>query len=83
MDSRRPMMWKCSECEAITVESELLVAPNPFNPLESVSGCPACKAVADFALQCDEPECRQRATCGTPTAEGYAHTCGSHTPTAR
>lgn len=29
-------------------------------------------------LLCDEPDCKQRATCGTPTPSGYRSVCGEH-----
>jgi len=31
-------------------------------------------------VQCDEPGCLQRATCGSPTENGYRRTCGEHCP---
>lgn len=30
--------------------------------------------------RCDEPLCRRRADCGTPTKTGYRRTCGQHIP---
>ena len=33
-------------------------------------------------LCCDEPGCKKRITCGTPTATGYRSTCGQHRPKA-
>ncbi|MBI3936719.1 MAG: hypothetical protein HY323_07055 [Betaproteobacteria bacterium] len=30
--------------------------------------------------ECDEPNCHREVTCGTPTAQGYRHTCGKHRP---
>jgi hypothetical protein len=29
-------------------------------------------------MLCDEPDCKQRATCGTPTPSGYRSVCGEH-----
>lgn len=30
------------------------------------------------ASQCDEPKCKERATCGFPTDNGYRRTCSKH-----
>jgi len=29
---------------------------------------------------CDEPGCKKRISCGTPTPDGYRSTCGDHAP---
>ena len=31
-------------------------------------------------IECDEPGCRKRGTCGAPTEDGYRRTCGDHWP---
>lgn len=42
-----------------------------------VMGWPDPYAHPDLAC-CDEPGCSQRATCGTPTPNGYRSVCGEH-----
>lgn len=34
----------------------------------------------DIGMICDEPGCINQATCGSPTDNGYRHTCGKHAP---
>lgn len=70
--------WQCGNCEEITLETGLLVAPNPFDADSEVWGCPSCKCVGDFSLICDEPGCKRGVTCGFPTPKGYRNTCGEH-----
>lgn len=71
---------RCRSCGAHWASSALLIAPNPFDPDETVHGCPQCKAVEDLEVCCDHRECWQAASCGTPTATGYRRTCYEHRP---
>jgi hypothetical protein len=71
--------WRCEVCQTVTQEPDLLTAPNPFDPTETLTGCPNCKqAEARFALLCDEPGCNREASCGFPVEGGYRHACGTH-----
>lgn len=70
--------WMCEECERIFEDSELLIAPNPFNPEAEIVGCPFCKSVDQFSEICDEPGCNMVTTCGFPTPIGYRRTCSKH-----
>lgn len=42
--------------------------------------CPVCKSNDEFFNVCDEPECKNEATSGTPTPNGYRSTCYKHAP---
>lgn len=57
---------------------EILLAQNPFEPEESLQGCPKCSEVNTIRVACDEPDCWQEATCGWPSPSGYRRTCGEH-----
>lgn len=73
--------WQCRECGSISLEVELLRAPNPFDETTTILGCPMCKGVYEFDEICDEPGCEEVATCGFPAGEekgGYRRTCGKH-----
>lgn len=70
--------WMCQECDWRGLERDLLTAPNPFDDLDIVHGCPQCKSVDKFDEACDEPECWSNAGCGFPTATGYRRTCYKH-----
>jgi rubredoxin len=70
--------WKCEECGQITPDSKLLRAPNPFTQLETLIGCPHCKAASRFFLACDVEGCCEAVTGGFPSAAGYRLTCGAH-----
>ena len=71
---------KCRECDYRGVTSDLLTAQNPFHEPDTIYGCPFCKSIDRFIPLCDEPGCQNEASCGTPTATGYRHTCGTHAP---
>lgn len=77
--------WKCRSCGAVSVETELLTAPSPFDSTDTLTGCPECKGCSDgFDLLCDEDGCADPAGCGWPTGNysdrwgGYRNTCGKH-----
>ena len=72
------MKYICTDCGYITYSNNWRTAPNPFEPGETILGCPNCSGVDTATGVCDEPECREPATCGTPTPAGYRHTCGKH-----
>ncbi len=70
---------KCRECAWIGTRVQLLDAPHPFQPGESILGCPSCKAASDiFLLVCDEPGCNNAVSCGWPDGVGYRRTCDEH-----
>lgn len=72
---------KCRECGKWKgTNDQLLVADNPFVNGEKVYGCPNCKSISEFDWCCDHDDCWKVITCGTPTENGYRHTCGDHRP---
>lgn len=47
----------------------------------AISVCPDCgECESTVSMACDNIDCWQPATCGTPTDEGYTWTCGRHNP---
>lgn len=67
-------------CGLRTDSEHALFAPNPFDPSDKIIGCHGCLSVDSFTQACDEPDCWHEASCGTPTAHGYRHTCYRHIP---
>jgi|GEM_PF-2219002 len=76
MDGR----WKCEGCDWIGSHEEVLRAHNPFAPSEELWGCPECFEANRFVRTCDNAECRQIASNGTPTPNGYVWSCFKHRP---
>jgi hypothetical protein len=72
--------WRCGNCEAIIDEEALLRAPSPFDPDETLRGCPECLCAEDFTPICDKDGCDAEVSCGTPTPTGYRRTCHEHKP---
>jgi hypothetical protein len=73
------LRWMCNSCDWIGGDAELLRAPSPFDPEDTLCACPKCKAVDDLHNACDEPGCTQKAHCGFPTPDGgYRRTCSRH-----
>lgn len=77
--------WRCNTCNRVSLETELLTAPSPFDPEDTLTGCPLCKGCDEgFEELCDEPNCMQQATGGWPTNDdsdqwgGYRRTCFKH-----
>ena len=74
-----PHRWQCRECDAYMHEVDMLTAPNPFDPKDTLVGCPNCKSVGSFREICDEAGCNDEATCGFPAKDsGYRRTCYDH-----
>lgn len=73
----------CTECKWQGLDSQILTAPNPFDTNDIIQGCPSCSSVECFRVACDEPDCWQLVTCGTPTKAGYRQTCSTHRPKER
>lgn len=71
---------RCNECDWRGMDGELLRADNPFFPMDEIIGCPKCYAINEDYAVCDEPGCWKQSTMGTPTPEGYRHTCWNHKP---
>lgn len=75
--------WSCKEClKWIGATGELLTAPNPFDPDDTIYGCPQCKSIDSMIQVCDEPGCTSVASGGTPHPGGYKMHCHKHPPTA-
>jgi hypothetical protein len=71
--------WGCENCKWIGPASALLTAPSPFDPSDTIVGCPQCKSVNEFRELCDEPGCQRTATSGWPSiTQGYRRTCHVH-----
>ena len=68
----------CGECDHFCTSTEILKATNPFDQDDTLIFCPNCKSVNTMICICDEPGCLSKATCGTPSADGYRNTCLLH-----
>lgn len=73
------MKVKCRECGWRGDDAEMLNGKNPFDDSE-IWGCPKCFSIDCCEVVCDEIDCWNVATCGSPTSEGYRQTCGRHEP---
>jgi len=71
--------WRCEECGWVGHRSEVLEAPNPFDPTGCVWGCPNCLDVNTLNVACEHPGCEREASCGAPGPEAYDWTCYEHT----
>jgi hypothetical protein len=71
----------CLECRWHGLGWNVLKAPNPFDPEDEILGCPKCKEVNSMVAACDEFDCWEEGSCGTPTLKGYRWTCFRHIPT--
>lgn len=68
----------CQICNFRADSSELLVGLNPFDLTEPIHGCPRCKSINSFYTCCEEVNCWEQDTCGTPTPAGYKRLCSVH-----
>lgn len=77
--------WRCTDCGEVRREDALLKAPSPFDPDETLVGCPGCKSIDHFAVMCEVVGCKNDGRCGTPesfisgdTSCRYVQVCGEH-----
>ena len=80
---------KCKACHHVTEYKDVLKAPSPFLPEDTLKACPACKLCDEgFYVLCDEPGCMRVVSCGWFTGDksdewgGYRRTCREHWPEA-
>jgi hypothetical protein len=72
----------CEVCGWRGMVVNLLRGASPFNGTEMI-GCPRCKTAEQMRSTCDEPDCWEPDTSGTPTPAGYRRTCWEHYPEAK
>ena len=74
---------RCNNCAHELTEMEIIYVniphPKPGRSPVEIAQCPECGQADGFALLCDEPGCKNEATCGWPLPAGkYRSTCGLH-----
>jgi len=74
---RRDKEMVCENCKRVILSEEILRAPHPHIPGETLLGCPEC-GEEDFTMLCEVPGCAGRVSGGTPTADGFKVLCGHH-----
>ena len=67
-------------CSWKGTRGDVRLAPNPFNPEDTITGCPDCDCINTIVEACDVSGCWESITCGTPTMNGFLHTCSKHRP---
>lgn len=67
---------KCCYCQAVSDLKDLLNAPNPFDPSETLTGCPVCRQPADFVSTCHF--CDQACVGGMKVGDQYYVLCSEH-----
>ena len=83
MDLLDNSKFVCNCCNWNGLGQERLIAANPFDTTDVVIGCPKCKSIGSFFSSCDEKDCWQEASCGTPVKDKgdgviYRRVCGEH-----
>lgn len=86
---RDPELWDgdaknkvtCSNisCDWHGDRNDALQAPDPFLVGNVLFACPRC-CEQTVVTACDEPDCWEQDTIGTPTPTGYRRTCSKHEP---
>jgi len=76
----RTLRLRCKECGWHGTEDDALHAPSPFDNRDILPGCPRCYSACTMENLCDEPGCMELCCCGTPSKDGYRHTCAKHQP---
>lgn len=82
MTGRENERWRCVECDTVMNTGAIIQFPDPEEEGNSWAICPNCRSAESFERLCDEPECPNTASCGTPVQDErrYVHTCYEHRP---
>ena len=83
MSDTAPDKFCCNywRCDWHGTQDQSLSAPDPFNSGDMIYACPECKDAGDPPVRaCDEIDCWEKATCGTPVDDErrYVHVCSKH-----
>jgi hypothetical protein len=70
---------RCSECRWIGFAQEIDKVKDQKSD-DAWSVCPNCRTPEHILVCCDEEDCWEQLTCGSPTPDGYRSTCGKHQP---
>ena len=70
----------CRECAWTGEDEEALRAANPFNPEETIVGCPRCLSIDTLQMACDVDGCWKPASNGGPHPRDgkYRSCCAEH-----
>lgn len=77
--SDKQSKYTCKGCSCRMFYNELLTAKSPFDAT-MIFACWKCKDIDNFDLACDQDQCWENVSCGTPSSKGYRNTCGKHAP---
>ena len=69
----------CEECEWHGTIPEIVLVPDPGGD-DIWRVCPVCRTPEHLVPACERVRCWREVSCGTPTVDGYAQTCGEHVP---
>ena len=72
------MKYKCTKCNNICNENEILSDYHPFDPLKIVNGCPKCKEINSLKHMCSVADCDKIGSWGKDTGESYNYFCLEH-----
>lgn len=78
MSRKAEIQCRCDECGLVCTKGDWLLAKNPFDASEILTGCKRCHAINSFDMVCDEEGCEKIAGCGWPSGDVYRHTCSDH-----
>ena len=71
----------CDECGWHGNNPESVMIPMYANRDEAIDVCPKCRCVkSSLSVCCEEPGCKNEASCGTPHQTGYKRHCHLHPP---
>jgi hypothetical protein len=75
-------IYICDCCNKQVKNKDILSAPSPFDPEDTITGCPHCKIATGeggWTEKCEREGCKKTATCGVPMPDGgYLRCCGDH-----
>jgi hypothetical protein len=78
LEYQKTKAWKCMQCGTVSLGSQMLTAPSPFDPEDTLTACPKCKSMDEWKEMCEIDGCDNGATMGMNTENGYKRLCYKH-----
>lgn len=79
MNIQLSRIWLCTQCLKRVAYTDILLAENPFDKDDNLTGCPHCRSVNPFVPACEHEDCANDTSCaGVGIGEKYVYTCTKH-----
>lgn len=69
---------RCKSCDWRGIDTDILVAPNPFEEGEFLYACPVCKSIDNYDVICNHEGCKNVAYYYDTNTDNMPSYCWTH-----